>query len=238
MSTSLIPSNVRAVLLDAVGTLIYPHPSVASAYHAAGRRHGSRLGENELVERFAAAFSRHQPTDAESSPTDQRLERARWRQIVDDVFCDVSVRDDGLFQDLWEHFASPSSWRMYDDVADSWRGLVELGLVVGVASNFDDRLQRISQGMELLANCRHLYWSADVGFSKPNLHFYRAIEADLRLPANQLLMVGDDLVNDYRGAREAGWHAILLDRDGSTANSNPIYTLRQLLQPRRSSKVE
>ena len=52
----MIPRGVRAVVFDAVGTVIHPDPPAAEVYVEVGRRFGSRLGMADIVGRFAAAF--------------------------------------------------------------------------------------------------------------------------------------------------------------------------------------
>lgn len=52
-------SGVRAVVFDAVGTLIRPEPSVAAVYSEIGRRHGAELNPAEVRARVPDAFARH-----------------------------------------------------------------------------------------------------------------------------------------------------------------------------------
>src|SRR5262245_9689568 len=56
-------SNVRAVLFDAVGTVLYPNPPAATAYYEAGQRFGSRLSAAEVARRYAAAFRYQEALD-------------------------------------------------------------------------------------------------------------------------------------------------------------------------------
>jgi putative hydrolase of the HAD superfamily len=204
---------IRAVLFDAVGTLLKPTPSAAAVYAVAGRRHGSTVDEVEVAERFKRAFAQQELLDRDvpGGRTSEARERNRWRSIVAEVFPDVF---DGaaLFEELWRHFQRPDSWTLFDDVPRAWQSLAAVGLTLGVASNFDARLLGICAASETLAGCQHVFISSLLGCRKPNRQFFSAIEGELKLPPDQLLLVGDDLRNDYEGARAAGWHAALLDR--------------------------
>src|SRR5688500_14012254 len=95
-------SSVRAVVFDAVGTLIYPFPPVAEAYHLAGWSNGSKLPVTQMWRRFRAAFAKSQLGNGEGrgegapqngdlrrAPTSEAIERERWRLIVGEVFTDV-----------------------------------------------------------------------------------------------------------------------------------------------------
>ena len=236
-------SSFRAILFDAVGTLIRPEPSVAGAYALAGRRHGVELAEDEIERRFCAAFARQEEIDRVcfGGQTDPSREVERWRQIVIEVF-GVSREADRIFDDLWEHFAAPAHWQLFDDVLDVWQGLATAGVTVGIASNFDDRLEGICRELPPLAGCREVFVSSRLGWRKPHANFFAAIAEALDIPADEMLLVGDDLVNDYRAATAAGWQAVLLDRtvkqpvappathDTEIDEMSPVATIRTLAE--------
>jgi putative hydrolase of the HAD superfamily len=224
------PQSPKAILFDAVGTLICAEPPVADVYFAAGRRFGSSLAAGEVGRRFRAAMRRRQGSadSLDRPPTDHPREREMWRGIVADVFADVAGADGELFEELWRHFARPESWRLYDDAADTWRELQQQGLLVGVASNFDDRLLGICRGLPPLDACRHLFWSARIGHPKPSPHFFGRVQAELSLAPHEIVLVGDDWISDVLGARGAGWSAVFLDRSGQAKSAEALATLHDL----------
>ncbi len=203
----------RAVIFDAVGTLIYPEPSVAAAYAAAARRYGIDLPEPVVRQRFQAAFVRQERLDREryAGRTNQQREIDRWRSIVDEVF-GAPGEADAIFAALWDHFADPGQWRLFADTAPAWEALAARGIVIGIASNFDDRLTTICQSLSPLDGCQHLFVSSQMGWRKPHPHLFAAIADQLALAPHEILLVGDDVENDYRAAQTAGWGALLLDR--------------------------
>ncbi len=200
--------EIRAVLFDAVGTLIYPDPPVAAAYAATGARFGSRWMADEIQPRFRAAFARQEALDVRQhgERTSEAREKARWQAIVSEVFDDVADPS-GLFAALWQHFAEPRHWRPHADALELWSGYAAQDIVLGIASNFDGRLRTICQGLPPLDTCRHLFVSSELGVRKPSTQFFRAIEQRLKLRPDQLLLIGDDWQNDYLGATAAGWKA-------------------------------
>jgi len=212
---SLDLTGVRAVLFDAVGTVVYPHPPVAAAYAQAAARFGPRMAEDEVDRRFRAAFARQEAIDEQNGwPTDEVRERQRWRAIVAEVFPDAADGE-GLFEELWRHFADPAHWSAFDDVAECWRTLADRGIVVGLASNFDERLNGIVRGLPPLIGCERVFTSSGLGWRKPAREFFESIAAALNLSPYEIALVGDDLKSDYRGALQAGWQAVLLDRSNS-----------------------
>ncbi|MEO8499141.1 MAG: HAD-IA family hydrolase [Planctomycetota bacterium] len=216
-------ASVRAVVFDAVGTLIYPNPPAAVVYQQLGLMQGSGLSEGEIASNFKSAIRQYpyQPR------TNEHIERARWRRIVADVFTDLDDTE-SLFGQLWDHFARSSSWAVFDDVADALRELHTFGLVTAIGSNFDDRLSAIVPELAPLDQTQATFVSSQLGFTKPAIEFFRAIEAELQLHPHELLMVGDDARNDIAGAAQAGWHGLLLDRAANGNTQGTIQSLREL----------
>lgn len=213
-----IPDSVRVVLFDAVGTVIRPDPAVAQAYHRAGCRHGSKLTVEKVHLRFREALAVQEAADRQQAAwrTSEDRERDRWMAIVRHVFDDLP-RHESLFADLWDHFAAPAHWALFEDVPACWMRLQRRGLQIGMASNFDARLHGVCRAIGPLTNCRTVFVSSDLGHRKPGIDFFRAIEGRLGCRPDELLLIGDDHENDYAAARAAGWHAALVARDGNPA---------------------
>jgi putative hydrolase of the HAD superfamily len=214
--------GVAAVLLDAVGTLITPVPSVAEAYTAAALRQGVILEVGDVRARFHVAFH-NDGIDAGrgAHSTDEETERRRWHQIVVQVLPEASDPD-RAFDELWEHFGRPDSWRVFPDVAPAIDELRVRGISVCVGSNFDRRLRAVLGGLpELAMWARDLLISSEVGYRKPHPTFFHAVCAHLGLPPEHVLCVGDDPENDVRGAMNAGLTALWLDRAANGVGDLP-----------------
>jgi putative hydrolase of the HAD superfamily len=209
----MIPPDVRAVIFDAVGTLIHPEPSAAVVYAAVGQSLGSRLTVGEIAERFRTAFAREEALDrADGLRTSEERERRRWRSIVGAVLDDV--RDpERCFEELFAHFGRPGAWRS-DPAAAALADLERRGHVLGMASNYDARLHGVAAGLAELRPLRHVVVSSEVGWRKPAPQFFAALCARLGLPPSEILYIGDDRVNDYDGALAAGLRAALVGEGG------------------------
>lgn len=207
--------DVEGIILDAVGTLIDPVPSVAEAYAGAAGRQGLVVDVAEVKHRFRLHF-RNDEVDEQIGPmaTDERIERRRWRRIVANVLPDLPDLDRG-FDELWEHFGDPKAWRCFPDVGPALALLRDAGFPARIASNFDGRLRGVAGGLpELADHVETLVISSEVGVRKPHPGFYEAACAGMGLPPGRVLCVGDDPENDVRGAERAGLRGVLLDRDG------------------------
>jgi putative hydrolase of the HAD superfamily len=204
---------IEGIVLDAVGTLIKPTPSVADAYADAALRQGVELDREEIRRRFQASFRDDAIRgDRGVYSTDEATERRRWRAIVARVLPEVADPD-RAFDELWDHFGRPESWRCFPDAVPALRAFHEAGMEVCIGSNFDGRLRQVVAGLpELAAMVDGLVVSSEVGFRKPHGSFFGAVGERLRLPLDRILSVGDDLENDVFGAIRAGLSAVFLDR--------------------------
>lgn len=204
-------SHVKAIVYDAVGTLIHVTPSVAEIYADVGRRFGSRLDTAEVRRRFGVAFARQERLDAETGwRTDEERELRRWRDIVGEILNDVGDPA-ACFEMLWNAFRAMDAWTCDAHAAKVIAALRERGIVQAIASNFDGRLRGLLEGIPALRGLAPIVISSEVGWRKPAPAFFAHLLHLLKLPADAVLFVGDDRGNDYDAAIRAGMRAVLLD---------------------------
>jgi putative hydrolase of the HAD superfamily len=217
------------VFFDAVGTLLHPEPPAAAAYAAVGRRHGSRLDAAAVAARFAAAFRRQDALDrAAGWRTDEAREVARWRSVVAETLPDAADPE-ACFAELFAHFALPDAWRTDAHAPAVLEALTARSLLAGVASNFDERLHGVlagAPGLRLAAG--RVVVSAEAGWRKPAPEFFAAVCRAASLPSEEIVYIGDDLDNDYDGARAAGLSAVLIDPSGRRPDAARVARLADL----------
>jgi putative hydrolase of the HAD superfamily len=223
---------VRWIVFDAVGTLLAPSPSVAEAYHQVGASLGSQLPVAEVGRRFREFFPR---SETECFPperlglTSEPEERDRWRWIVERVLDDVTDQE-ACFQRLWDHFAAPASWTLFDDVPAVIERLRQQGYRLAIASNFDARLHALCDACPTLQSVTLRLVSSEVGYRKPAAEFYAAVTAACGTSPESILMVGDDWEADVVAARNAGLHAVWLNRrEAGGDDGNAIASLADLV---------
>ena len=227
---------IRAIYFDAVGTLIHPQPSAAEVYLEVGRRYGSPVSRATCLRRFQKAFRKQELIDNERGwTTSENRERQRWRNIVADVLGDV--RDpEACFAELYQHFAKPQAWACAPGTEELLEDLKRQGYLLGLASNYDHRLHTVVAGLAPLRAIQHIVISSEVGWRKPASAFFAALCRQAKLPAAEILYVGDDRVNDYDGARAAGLQAVLVDPRQQTGEPGrpPIrFTIAQACEMKR-----
>lgn len=213
-----LPPHVNAVFFDAVGTLLFPDPPAPAMYAAVARRHGLTLSPADVRERFIASYRAEEAADSEADwVTSEERERERWHRIVVETLAGVSDPE-ACYEHLFAHFATPEAWKLAPDAVDVFAALLGRGLVLGLGSNYDDRLWSVLAGFPELEPLRdRVLISSAVGVRKPGLGFFRAVAQAAACDVSGVLFVGDDLGNDYRGATAAGMPAVLLDPHGRHA---------------------
>jgi putative hydrolase of the HAD superfamily len=211
--------HVRAVIFDAVGTLIHPAEPPARTYATVAARHGIALDESEITHRFRKAFRLEDERDrAAGWITSEEREVERWRNIVS-----ATLGDDRCFPELWDHFAKPEAWAVDANAAAVFDALRDRGLALGIASNFDRRLLDIIDGHEVLSRLNPcIVVSSQVGYRKPSGYFFSAIVGSVtNLMPDWIVYVGDDLENDFRGAGAMAMRSILFDPQGRHPEITP-----------------
>ncbi len=219
---------IRAVFFDAVGTLIHPAVPAPRKYAEVAARYGCQMPADEIRGRFLEAFREGERHDRVANwATSEEREIERWRRIVAGTISD----DEDCFRELYDHYALPEAWAVDADAAPVFAGLSARGLVIGLASNYDSRLESVVEGHAELRGLRpNIVISSRVGHRKPGGAFFEAVKSLVGFSADEIAFVGDDVENDYEGARAARMTAILLDPRGRyPAIGNRIAKLHELL---------
>lgn len=214
--------TIQAVTFDVGGTLIEAQPSVGHVYAEIAGRHGVKGISPELLnERFKTAWrARQQFTDR----------RADWEELVDAAFQGLVAEPPRttFFPELYERFAQPEVWRIFDDVLPALEALASRGLRLGVISNWDERLRVLLRRLRLDAYFDTLVVSCEMGFPKPSPVIFEHAARKLGLPPAAILHVGDSQEMDVVGAREAGFHALRIRRGIEPLTDSDIRSFAEL----------
>jgi putative hydrolase of the HAD superfamily len=214
--------GIQAITFDVGGTLIHPWPSVGHVYSEVAARHGYRdLPVDTLNQQFATAWAAKGAFNHS---------RAEWLALVKQTFAGIlaDVAVEKFFEDLYTHFARREAWQVFEDVRPTLENLRRSGVLLGVISNWDERLRPLLRDLQLSQYFPVTVISNEVGSVKPaRAIFQRAVDL-LGVPAASILHVGDSFSEDVTGAEGAGLKAALLDRRGKT-DSNRGQALTQAI---------
>jgi putative hydrolase of the HAD superfamily len=139
-----------------------------------------------------------------------------WRRFVGTVFTRAGggVMPEPLLAELVAHFAEKRHWVLYPETLGVLAALRSEGLRLVIVSNWDSTLPSLLERLGLAAAVDAVVVSALVGVSKPARGIFDEAVRRAGVAHAEALHVGDSLVDDYHGARDAGLTAVLLDRRG------------------------
>jgi putative hydrolase of the HAD superfamily len=215
---------IKAVFFDAAGTLFETREPVGETYARNARLFGVDSSAKAVEAAFRSAFRLAPPLafgPGREAQELRRLEREWWRSVVGKSFAGLGQFSDfeAYFNSLFEFFADPEHWVADPEAIPTLRTLRERGLVLGVISNFDYRLYRILDGLELSPWFDSITISSEAGYAKPSARLFETALERHRLAPDQALHVGDSEHLDRVGASAAGLTAVLINREiGSPAN--------------------
>ena len=235
---------ITAAFFDAAGTLFEPRESIGRTYARLARDFGLDAPEDAVAASFRHAFGAA-PGLAFGRGLHhdelRRLERRWWHQRVADTFAPLGTFADfeAYFDALFAHFADPASWIADVEAAPVLQRLKSDGLKLGVISNFDYRLYRILDGLDLTRHFDSITISSEAGFAKPRREVYDAALARAGVTAHDAMHIGDSEHLDFAPAAALGMGAVLIDRDdrdaapsiaGRTARISSLASVPELAQ--------
>ncbi|MGF1571033.1 MAG: HAD-IA family hydrolase [Nodosilinea sp.] len=209
----------RVIFLDAVGTLFGVAGSVGEIYSTLAQRHGIEVDPTALNQAFFRAF---QAAPAMAFPAVEPLtvpqrEYHWWRVVAQQTFSSAGMIDkfadfDGFFADLYGYFATAAPWVLYPDVPRALQRWQRQGIELGVISNFDSRLYRVLEALNLQGYFDSVTISSEAGAAKPDPLIFAAALQKHHCEAAQAWHVGDSETDDVGGAQAAGLRAVWLQR--------------------------
>ena len=215
-------SAIRAVTFDVGGTLIEPWPSVGQVYAEIAMRFGTTgIAPEALNRQFAVAWQARRRFD---------YSRSSWRELVNQTFAGAGAEPPGLacFDAIYQHFATPFPWRLFEDVLPALAALKARGFKLGVVSNWDERLRPLLQELQLDVHFDALVISHETSCAKPAPEIFRRAARALNIPPQSILHIGDSPTEDVAGAKAAGMNAVLLDRKAARSTFAVAHDLRSL----------
>lgn len=143
---------------------------------------------------------------------------------------DIEEDIDELAIEMFEKWFEFSNAKLYQDVLPVLSKLESVGVEMGIISdNFSsDVLKFISKNK--ISRFFSVIITPDIsGFFKPDVRVYKKFAERIGVKEAEILHVGDDLERDYKGALNAGFKALLINRKGKNIGEvNAIISLFEL----------
>jgi putative hydrolase of the HAD superfamily len=219
-SMSFRPADIDAVCFDFYDTLIEDRNArgrsagLMEYFESAGLEPGPWRHDvlYHVFEPHGREYSPAMPLDAKNA----YLERLAGR-LFDKL--DVRVAPETVpihAARVWE-LLGPSSLSVFPEVNGVLRTLRGAGLKTAIVSNWMCGLRHFCVELGIADGFDHVLASAELGTKKPEPEIFAEACRRLGTEPGRTLHVGDTVLDDLEGARNAGLHALLVQRkpDGS-----------------------
>jgi len=212
----------RAVLLDALGTLVELQPP-APRLVARLAEAGFEVDEERAGAGFGAEigyYLQHHLDGSDRDGLDDLRDRCAevLREALELPGLDHATARRVMLEAL--------EFRPYPDVEPALRALREAGIRLVIASNWDCSLPDWLGPTGLLGLVDGVVTSADAGEPKPRAAVFRLALELAGAEPGEAVHVGDSPENDVEGARRAGIRPLLLAREGRAPDG--VETIRSL----------
>jgi putative hydrolase of the HAD superfamily len=216
------PPQIRAITFDVGGTLLEPWPSVGHIYAAVAIQFGlNPPAPATLTQRFGHAWKARPDFD---------YSREGWFALVRETFADHGeTLPAEFFPTVYDRFAEPEVWRLFDDVLPTLDALCRSGLKLGVISNWDDRLRPLLHRLGLTRYFQSIVVSCEVGATKPAQAVFARSASELGVAPGELLHVGDSLIGDVLGAERSGATGRQIERHQPLTDPRQLRSLAELI---------
>jgi putative hydrolase of the HAD superfamily len=208
--------RIRAVLLDALGTLVRLEDPVPPLREQLAERCGLDVDRETAEAALAAeiAYYRAHSLEGRDRATLAGLRRS----------CALVLRDalgpgarGARIDDVLAALLGALRFTPYSDVLPALERMRSAGLRLVVVSNWDVSLHDRLAETGIAERVHGVIASAELGAAKPAPAIFAHALAMAEVPAREALHVGDSPVEDVEGARAVGIEPVLLVREGAPA---------------------
>jgi len=211
--------EIRAIFVDAAGTLLRPREPVGITYARAARLFGHRADPVRVEARFRTAFKNHRGQQTGDG-------RAFWRPVVSEA---LGVSDEGVFEHVYQWYATPRAWWVDTEALKVLGRFAREGIQLGIISNWDQRLRTLYGRFALDRMFSTLICSAELEVEKPDPWIFKTACRCIGVRPREAVHIGNDPECDVAGATGAGLAGIFFDEEaGWNAIGDRISALRRL----------
>ena len=213
---------IKAVFFDLYGTLAgfkpsrYEIQSEACNYFGIKLTPGGTLAGYALADKYMATQNSRKPIRL-MDDGEKDVFFARYEKLV--VSGSGIEIDEILSSAIWNRVRQiPYEMALFDDVIIGLAALKKKGLILGLISNMNKGSQQILSNFNLLGHLDFAVTSLEIGVEKPHEQIFQAALVKADVDPQDAMHVGDQILSDVEGAKNAGILPVLIDRD-NTNNS-------------------
>jgi putative hydrolase of the HAD superfamily len=200
----------RAILLDALGTLVALEPPVPALVDLLRERHGVEVAPEDALRAMRAEMSHYRDNCARAGDSDSlaALRLACAAIVADELALELPPPE------LVATLLASIRFRAFPEVPGALARWRAAGVRLVVASNWDVSLHDVLRATQLREHLDGVVTSAEVGASKPAPELFAAALRVAGADAADAIHIGDSLAEDVEGARAAGIRPVWVSRGG------------------------
>ena len=221
MSLKVSLRSIQLLTFDVHNVLLTVRNGAPSQYARLAREHLNlqSIDEKRLRANFMPAFRTLNADHPGYGIHTSISSRQWWILLVEQTFKDYqlsSAQVQSLGTIIYDEFAKGDMWIKHPQ-ADQVLKELHKRKVLGVISNFDERLESLLEQHQLRSYFQFVLTPRNCGLYKPQKEIFNhaARLANLQSNAN-LCHIGDDVQLDYRAASSTNCQALLLAKDEPT----------------------
>ncbi|MFQ4142815.1 HAD family hydrolase [Chlorogloeopsis sp. ULAP02] len=210
----------KVIFLDAVGTLFNVKGSVGEVYSQLAQEFGVEVSAEILNKTFISSFKAAPPPVFPNTQEQDILqyEFDWWFSIASKTFEQAGVLEkfsdfSAFFSEIYIHFGTAEPWFLYTDVLPALTNWRQMGIELGIVSNFDSRIYSVLQALELRDFFSSITISTQAGAAKPDPKIFTIALEKHNCPPAAAWHIGDSFTEDYHGAKAAGLRGIWINRE-------------------------
>jgi len=205
----------RAILLDALGTLLELEPPAPRLRTELAQRFGVRIGETDAQRAIGAEIAYYRAhLDEGRDPVALAGLRSRCAEALRAGLPDderIAAIDNKA---LTSALLASLRFEPFADVRPALAAARAAGRRLVVVSNWDVSLNEVLDRLGLSQMLDGVVTSAEFGVRKPAPEIFEHALGLAGVAAHEAMHIGDSLAEDVAGARAAGIEAVLINRDG------------------------
>jgi putative hydrolase of the HAD superfamily len=187
------------ICFDATGTLIELNEGVGEVYHRVALEHGIDLPAWRLEDAFLRILRRApaRGVEGETVAARRQSEVDWWFERVRETF--QATDNTARFSDfpafataLFDTYRSADAWRLRSGAARMLATLRDREWPMAVVSNFDHRLPKILEALDISSFFKLVVVPSNSGSAKPERAVFERVGRAFGTPLENLLYVGDD----------------------------------------------
>ena len=218
--------KLKLVTFDAMNTLFKVKPNIGQTYCDAVRHLLSQelTSQQEMTvqENFFTVYKNY-TKEYPNFGYGKISSESFWQNIISDSLkstgCKFNEDDVKLVTVyLYDEYKKADKYSIFPDVFSTLSELEKRGVVMGVISNFDNRLVEILGNLKLKQYFKFILCSRIEGVAKPYKDIFKKALSISNIAPDEALHIGDNYQLDYVAAKNCGINAMLVNRTKETVN--------------------